>query len=59
MYDIGGYTSIRNNRAIGKGVIEGKHWKRRLELERENVESIWIEFFPAKAKSFLICTKIK
>ena len=31
-------------------------WQRRYDLERDNLESIWIEIFPHNAKSFLLST---
>ena len=31
-------------------------WKRKIELEHEQLECLWIEIFPEKAKSWLLCT---
>ena len=31
-------------------------WQRRYDLERDGLESIWIEIFPPNAKSFLLST---
>ena len=42
----------------GSGIIvyvkDGIKCERRLDLERENIECIWLEIFPKNSKSFLI-----
>ena len=62
LYHIEGYNFVNRNRTkgIGGGVAcyinDNINWKRRQDLETENVESIWIEIFVTKSKSFLIAT---
>lgn len=30
-------------------------WKRRFDLKKENIESIWVDNFPLKSKSWVLC----
>jgi len=40
---------------ISHKYTEGQMWRRRTDLEVENIETMWIEFIPPKSKSFLLC----
>ncbi|XP_057299458.1 uncharacterized protein LOC130630077 [Hydractinia symbiolongicarpus] len=61
LYTIPGYNFISRCREIGKGggvatyISEQLTWKRREDLEVNDIECIWLEIFPKNAKSFLIC----
>ena len=61
LYTIPGYIFIKKNRPQGKGGGVAAYikseivWKERYDLENDDIESIWLEVFPNKAKSFLIC----
>ena len=58
---IDGYEIIRNDRKQGSGggvcvfVRNDMSWLRRTDLENDKIEAIWIEIFPQKSKSILIC----
>ena len=60
LFQIPGYTFTYQNRSKGKGggvamyIKNGISWNRRFDLERENVESIWMEIFITDTKSILI-----
>ena len=60
--DIPWYDFIKENRIKGPdGVVamfisNTLKWQRRYYLERDELESIWIEIFPHNAKSFLLST---
>jgi exonuclease III len=62
LYHIPGYDFIKRNRLTGKGggvamyIKDGIKWKRRADLERENIESMWVEIIIMKSKNFLITT---
>ena len=60
LYAVPGYTFIHYERNKGKGGGVGAYisdkitWKRRTDLEND-LEAIWIEIFPNKSKSWLLC----
>jgi len=60
LYQIDGYNFIQRNRKQGKGggvgiyLRDNLKWKRRFDLERDTVESIWIEINITKSKNFLL-----
>ncbi len=60
LYPINGYSFISKPQCDGLGggiaiyISERINWTRRYDLESE-LECVWIEVFPIKAKSFLIC----
>jgi exonuclease III len=60
LYSIDGYSFISKPRCNGLGggvaiyISERINWTRRYDLESE-LECVWIEVFPIKSKSFLIC----
>lgn len=60
LYTIPGFRFIKKNRNIGKGggvamfIPEHIKWNRRTDLEHTNIECIWIEICPEKAKHFLV-----
>ena len=62
LYGIPGYDSIKKNRIKGPDggvamfISNTLKWQRRYDLERDELESIWIEIFPHNAKSFLLST---
>lgn len=62
LYHIEGYNFVNRNRTKGIGggvgcyIKENINWKRRHDLETENIESLWIEILVTKSKSFLIAT---
>ena len=50
LYQIHGYDFVQRNRKHGKGggvavYLKDIQWNRRFDLEKENVEKIWIEIF--------------
>ena len=59
LYKIPGYTYIKSNRKNGKGggvamyIKECLNWEHRKDLESEKLETLWIEVFVKKSKSFL------
>ena len=61
LFDLPGYTYINKPRTSGKGggvclyISDRLNWTRRNDLETVELESIWIEVFPHKSKSILIC----
>ena len=61
LYVINGYSFISLPRSNGLGggvavyISEQINWTRRYDLESE-LECIWLEIFPYKTKSFLICS---
>ena len=61
VYQIDGYEFINNPRKKGKGggvgcyISEKLSYKRRNDLESENIEAIWVEIMPHKSKSYLLC----
>ena len=65
LYKIHGYDFIYRNRKEGKGggvavyIKSSFRWKRRIDLECDDVENIWVEIFVNKSKSFLIATVYK
>ena len=64
-FNIDGYTVIRKDRStgIGGGVLcyirSDLNWKRRLDLETDEIESICIEFLPEKSSSIIIMIMYK
>ena len=62
LYHIEGYKFINRNRTkgIGGGVAcyikDNINWKRRTDLENQNIESLWVEISISNSKSFLIAT---
>ena len=60
LYKIPGYTFLKWNRKAGRGggvamfIGESVMWERRQDLEKDNIESIWIEVFIQNSKSFLV-----
>ena len=60
-----GYDFIKRNRIKGPEgaaamfIYNILKWQSRYELERDNLESIWIEKFPHNAKSFLLSTNYR
>ena len=60
LYSIPRYTFIKKNRTNGHAggvamfISDRIKWKRRMDLEVDNVECLWIEIFQHKAKSFLL-----
>ena len=59
--EIDGYDFIRKDRSNGKGggvgcyIEKDLNWQRRTDLEKENIEAIWIELFVKNSSSILIC----
>ena len=62
LYFIPGYTFLHHERKKSKGGGVGIYisnrikWKRRNDLEHENIECLWIEIIQEKAKNFLVGT---
>ncbi len=62
LFIIDGYKFIKQNRKQGRAgsvavyIKDNILWKRRYDLETDNIESIWLEIFIAKSKSILIAT---
>ena len=62
LYDIPGCDFIKKNRIKGPDggvamyISNTLKWQRRYDLERDDLESIWIEIFPQNTKSFLLST---
>ena len=60
IYKMGGYQFIHRNRQGGEGggvamyISEDVAWKRREDLETDDIESIWIEIDILKGKNFLV-----
>ena len=60
IYKMGGYQFIHRNRQGGEGggvamyISEDIAWKRREDLETDDIESIWIEIDILKGKNFLV-----
>ena len=60
LYQIPGYNFIKRNRQTGPGggvaiyISADLNWKRRDDLEHDEVECIWIEIFQEKSKSFIL-----
>ena len=60
LYDIPGYDFIKKKRIkgpdgrVGIFISNTLKWQRRYNLERDELESMWIEIFPHNAKSFLL-----
>ena len=58
---ISGYSFIRKDRAKGFGggvgcyIREDSNWKRRSDLKKPSVETLWIEIFFQKSNSILLC----
>ena len=58
---IDGYEIVRSDRKQGSGggvcvfIRNDLSLLRRKDLENDKVENIWIEIFPQKSKSILIC----
>ena len=65
MYNIDGYSFVSKPRINGKGggiacyINENINWTRRHDLESNDLECIWIEIFPVKAKSLLVAVIYK
>lgn len=65
LYNIQGYEFVCRNRKVGKGggvafyIKNDIRWKRRYDIESDNIESIWLEIFINKSKSFLISSIYK
>ena len=61
-YDIAGYSFISRSRKSGKGggvgvyVSDEISWVRRLDLENEDIEVLWIEIHPKCSKGILIAS---
>ena len=61
-YDIPGYDFIKKNKIKGPDggvamfISNTLKWQRRYDLERDELESIWIEIFPHNVKSFPLST---
>ena len=59
MFKMDGFTFLSRPRSNGRGggvgiyVKDDINWIRRNDLESNDIESIWIEIFPEKSKSFL------
>ena len=64
-FNIEGYEFVNKPRTTGLGggvavyLKKSIKWKRRLDLEKQDVENITLEIFPHKSKSFLIITIYK
>ena len=62
LYDIPRYDFIKKNRikepdgGVTMFISNTLKWQRRYDLERDELESIWIEMFPHNAKTFLLST---
>lgn len=62
LFAIDGYSFVKQNRKRGRAggvavyIKENIQWERRHDLERDNIESIWLEISIAKSKSILIAT---
>ena len=60
LFKIPGYQFIKRNRKDGKGggvgmfIKDGVEWKRRHDMEHENLECIWIEVHIKNSKSILV-----
>ena len=56
------YSFVKKNRTKGQGggfgvdISDRLKWKRRINLEHDKLECIFIEIFPKKEESFLIST---
>lgn len=65
LYGVNGYTFLSRPRKKEKGGGVGIYisnrlkWIRRYDLESEDLECLWIELFPEKSKSILICVIYK
>jgi exonuclease III len=61
LYSINGYELLTRNRTIGKGggiciyIKNGINWIRRNDLDKKNIESLWVEIFFKNSHSILIC----
>ena len=61
-YDIPGYSFISRPRKSGKGggvgayISDGLIWDRRLDLENEKIEVVWLEIRPKCSKGILIAS---
>ena len=59
--NINGYVQEREDRTENCGggwlayISENLEYKRKLDLERRNIETIWFEIKPCHKKSFLLC----
>ena len=62
LYEMPGYDFIKKNKIKGPDggvamfISNTLKWQRRYDLERDELESIWIEIFPHNARSFLLFT---
>ena len=62
LFNIDGYTFVSKPRSTGQGggvgiyIADSVNWIRRYDLEKSEIECIWIELSPHKAKSILLCT---
>jgi exonuclease III len=62
LFQIPGYVFIKRNRKNGSGggvamfIKDNIRWERRCNLERDNLESIWIKVFIKNSKSLLLAT---
>ncbi|CAB3990292.1 Hypothetical predicted protein [Paramuricea clavata] len=62
LFIIDGYKFIKRNRKRGHAggvalyIKDNILWRRRYDLETDDIESIWLEIFIAKSKSILIAT---
>ena len=60
LYNVDGYEFIKRNRTTGTGggvamyINSGISFKRRFDLENDNLENIWVEVFIKHSKSILI-----
>ena len=60
LYKIDGYEFVKRNRVSGKGggvamyIKSNIHFKRRYDLENNDLESIWVEIFIKHSKSLLV-----
>ena len=61
LFSIENYDFVSKNRSKGRGggvpiyISTRINWKRRLDLEKKELESIWIEIIPCNSSSYLIC----
>jgi len=62
LYSIPGFTFIHKNRhkgthgGVGMYISDKIKWRRRLDLESDVLEGLWIEIFQKNSKSFIIGT---